>query len=67
MSRRRKTRILKLNNNIGKEMSFELQFQRTLSMSSRFKMMFTVSNRIKEMLIKHGHRKPVEIIKRKQS
>ena len=64
MSRRRKTRILKLNNNISKEMSFELGFQRTLSMSSRFKMMFTVSNRIKEMLIKYGHRKPVEIIKR---
>ncbi len=52
-------------NNPEKELEFELQYQRTLTVRERFRMMFDKSKMIMEMLIKNGHRKPFEIIKRK--
>lgn len=66
MSPKRKTHILQLDDdNVEKELHFELDFQRTLTIQQRFTMMFKMSNLIKEMLIKNGHRKPVETIQRR--
>jgi hypothetical protein len=47
-----------------RELEFELDFQASLTTKQRFEMMFKRSDQIKEMLIRHGYRKPVEIIKR---
>ncbi len=46
------------------ELEFELAYQRSLTTEERFRMMFRRSREIAEMLIRHGHRKPVEIVKR---
>ncbi len=46
------------------ELEFELAYQRTLTTQQRFKLMFRKSREIAEVLLRHGHRKPVEIIKR---
>ncbi|MCX5866378.1 MAG: hypothetical protein NT009_02680 [Proteobacteria bacterium] len=57
--------ILKLDHHDEeKELEFELDYQASLTTAERFQMMFERSNLVKEMLIRHGHRKPVEIIKR---
>ena len=65
MRKKRKTFILKLiKHNEKKEREFELEFQRSLTIAQRFKMMFEMSDIVKRILIKHGHRKPFEIIKR---
>jgi len=62
---KKRTYILQLGHDDEKrELLFELDFQRRLSTTQRFRMMFEVSNRIKEMLIAYGHRKPIEVIKR---
>ena len=64
MKRRKKTRILLVKGDQPKlELEFELDFQASLTTKQRFEMMFIRSNQIKEMLIRHGYRKPVEIIK----
>lgn len=47
-----------------KELEFELEFQLSLTTQQRFKMMFDRSREIAERLIRNGHRKPVEIVKR---
>ena len=47
-----------------KELEFELAFQRTLTTQQRFELMFYKSREIAEVLLKLGHRKPIEIIKR---
>ena len=47
-----------------RELEFELAYQRSLTTEERFRMMFQKSREIAEMLIRHGHRKPFEIIKR---
>jgi len=47
-----------------RELEFELDFQASLSVQDRFTMMFRRSREIMEALIRHGHRKPVEITKR---
>ena len=47
-----------------RELEFELDFQATLTTEQRFRMMVDISNRAIELMIRHGHRKPVEIIKR---
>ena len=52
-------------NNTEKELDFEITYQLSLTVQERFKMMFEKSRILMEMLIKNGHRKPVEIIKRK--
>jgi hypothetical protein len=46
------------------ELDFELAYQRSLSTAQRFEMMFARSRQIAEELIRRGHRKPVEIVKR---
>ncbi len=53
MRSKRKTFILKLaKDDEKKEMAFGLRFQRSLTTAQRFKMMFDMSDLIKEMLIK---------------
>ena len=47
-----------------KELDFELAYQATLTTQQRFELMFRKSREIAETLIKHGYRKPFEIIKR---
>lgn len=46
------------------ELDFELAYLRTLTTQQRFEVMFRKSHEIAEMLLKHGHRKPFEIVKR---
>ena len=46
------------------ELAFELAYQRSLSTAQRFEMMLARSRQIAEELIRRGHRKPVEIVKR---
>lgn len=46
------------------ELDFELAYLRTLTTQQRFQLMFRKSREIAEILLKHGHRKPFEIIKR---
>ena len=58
--------ILKIkNDNPEKEFEFELKFQQSLNSQQRFEMMIKRSREIMERLIRNGHRKPFEIIKRK--
>lgn len=65
MPKNRKTYICQLDHDDeDKALEFELKFQESLTISERFEMMFEMSNRIKEMLIRYGHRKPTEIIQR---
>jgi hypothetical protein len=47
-----------------KELDFELAYQRTLTTAERLELMFRKSREIAEALLKRGHRKPFEIIKR---
>ncbi len=47
-----------------RELDFELDYQLSLSVEERFRMMFQRLREIAEMLIRNGHRKPVEIVKR---
>ena len=57
--------VLKLKNHDEEQVrSFELDYQASLTVEERFKMMCDASRHIKEILIRNGHRKPVEIIKR---
>ena len=65
MPKKRKTYICQLDHDDDdKALEFELEFQKSLTTNERFEMMFEISNRIKEILIKNGHRKPTEIIQR---
>jgi len=65
MHRKRKTFVLKLTRqNEKEEREFELKFLRSLTVAQRFEMLFEMSDIAKRMLIKYGHRKPFEIIKR---
>ena len=57
--------VLKLDrDDEDQELEFELAYQRSLTTEERFRMMFQKSREIAEMLIRHGHRKPVETVKR---
>jgi hypothetical protein len=57
--------ILKLDeDNEEKEIDFELDYQLSLNVEQRFRMMFQKSKEIAEMLVKNGYRRPFEIIKR---
>lgn len=65
MPNKRKTYICQLDHDDeDRGLEFELQFQSTLTTAERFKMMFEMSDRVKEILIRNGHRKPIEIIQR---
>jgi hypothetical protein len=46
------------------ELELELEFQRSLTVEQRYKMMMDASRTILKMLIDNGHKKPFEIIKR---
>ncbi|PKO22659.1 MAG: hypothetical protein CVU38_08145 [Chloroflexi bacterium HGW-Chloroflexi-1] len=46
------------------ELELELVYQRALTTQQRFDLMFRKSREIAEVLLKHGYRKPVEIVKR---
>lgn len=57
--------ILKLSeHDEERERAFELDYLLSLSVQERTQMMEERSNELKRMLIQHGHRRPVEIIKR---
>lgn len=57
--------ILKIDeDNEEKEIDFELDYQLSLDVDQRFRMMFQKSKELADMLEKNGHRRPFEIIKR---
>lgn len=57
--------ILKLkHDDEERELEFELSYQLSLSIQERFEMMFNKSNELKEIMLRNGHRKTFEIIKR---
>ena len=57
--------ILKLDDDDeDKEIDFELDYQLSLDVDQRFHMMFQKSKELAEMLVRNGHRRPFEIIKR---
>jgi len=47
-----------------KELEFELAYLRTLTTQARFELMFRKSREIAEVMLRHGYRKPFEIVKR---
>jgi hypothetical protein len=47
-----------------RELEFELAYQRGLTTPERFEMMFRRSRRIMEELLRRGHRRPFEVLKR---
>jgi len=51
-------------NNEKKELDFELKYQRSLSLTERFRLAAHQSKLALKMLVENGHRKPFEIIKR---
>lgn len=66
MANNNRAHILKTKKNKhNKELQFEIEYQQSLTLKQRFEMMFKKSDLIKEMLLKNGHRKPFEVIKRK--
>jgi len=57
--------ILKLEeDDEERELEFELAYLLSLTTQERFELMFRKSREMAEQLLKHGHRKPVEIAKR---
>jgi hypothetical protein len=46
------------------ELEFELRYQRALITAQRFEMMFSRSREIAERLVRLGHRRPAEVVKR---
>jgi hypothetical protein len=53
-------------NDEAMERRFELDYLLSLTTGERFQMMIQKSNEIKEILLRNGHRIPVEIIKRER-
>jgi len=47
-----------------REIQFELRFFRTLTVQQRFAWMLRQSRWMAEMLVRRGHRKPTEMLKR---
>jgi len=47
-----------------RELAFELDYLLSLTTEQRFEMMFRRSREIVEELIRRGHRKPFEVVKR---
>jgi len=47
-----------------RELEFELDYLASLTLQERFELMFRRSREIQEMLLRYGHRKPVEIVER---
>jgi len=61
----RKKILLLKEDNEEKELEFELEFQRSLSVEERYRMLIERMKLINQILIQYGHRKPFEIVKRK--
>jgi hypothetical protein len=47
-----------------RELEFELTYLHSLTTAERFDLMFRKSRELAESLVRHGHRKPVAILKR---
>jgi hypothetical protein len=47
-----------------RELEFELAYQRGLTTAERFEMMFRKSRQIMEEMLRRGHRRPFEVLKR---
>jgi hypothetical protein len=61
----RGTSILKLSaDDPERELEFELAYLRSLTTEERFALMFRKSRELAESLARHGHRKPVAVVKR---
>jgi hypothetical protein len=61
------TSILKVEpgeNSEARELRFELDYQAGLTTAQRFEMMLERSRLMAEELLRGGHRKPVEVVKR---
>lgn len=57
--------ILKLGeSDPDRELEFELAWLRSLTTAQRFELMFRKSREMIEVLLRNGHRKPVEVLKR---
>jgi hypothetical protein len=57
--------VLKLQeHDEDQELEFELAYQRGLTTQQRFELMFRRSREMKEMLLRHGYREPLEVVKR---
>ena len=50
--------------NQKKDEEFERKYQRSLSLTERFRMVVRQSKLVLQMMVKNGYRKPSEIIKR---
>ncbi len=62
---RRLSGILKLTADDPKrELDFELAYLRGLTTQERFALMFRKSRELADTLARHGHRKPVALVKR---
>jgi hypothetical protein len=46
------------------ELEFELEYLQSLTTAQRFEMMFRRSRQIAEELLRRGHRRPAQIVKR---
>jgi hypothetical protein len=61
----RGTSTLKLSaDDPEQELEFELAYLRSLTTEERFALMFRKSRELAESLARHGHRKPVAVVKR---
>jgi hypothetical protein len=47
-----------------RELEFELEYQGRLTSAERFEMMFRRSREMAEELLRRGHRRPSEVVKR---
>jgi hypothetical protein len=59
--------VLKVNPEASseeEEIEFELRYQRSLTTAQRFEMMIARSREMGERLVRLGHRRPTEIVKR---
>ena len=49
---------------VDRELEFELAYERGLTTPERFEMMFRKSRQIMEEMLRRGHRRPFEVLKR---
>ena len=62
---RRGSGILKLAaDDAERELEFELAYLRSLTTAERFELMFRKSRELADSLVRHGHRKPLAVVKR---
>lgn len=60
-----KRKILKLDkDDPERELEFELDWLLSLDVQERFQLTFQKSKEMAEMLLRHGHREPLKIVKR---